>query len=371
MTAKLVALNPGLARALARLRKGVIKVASAGARKFEAPDYMVHPHLVQQSNWETFGPPKSGKSFAVTKLCWEVASADEDEDWPMPVECGYFGFPVDVHGPVVWVASEAKLETMRRFEALRQQHGERAHEIHILPRVNMADENESKALALYCREVGAVLVVIDTVNRSGGGDEGPGDMGNFVTGAEKFREELGVAHSLTVMLIHHSPRANPNQPRGHSSLDGWVEGSWNVTKQIRKGKPSIYTVKVGEGRTSSSEAEAIGQFQLKTWKLQDEDGEMMRNRKGRLVPVGYVVPMAKAEQKQAEREEKIERSEAVFSGTIGDTKPLRGSSPEKRKKLKEAAAAVRDGATVTEAADKFGIHRVTLSKYIKSASDND
>src|SRR5439155_6514929 len=61
-----------------------------------------------------------------------------------------------------------------------------------------------------------VLVVIDTLARSmtGGDENGPKDMGQFIASIDRIRETTGAG----VLVLHHTGWKETDRERGHTSL---------------------------------------------------------------------------------------------------------------------------------------------------------
>jgi hypothetical protein len=133
----------------------------------------------------------------------------------------WFGHAVH-RGPVLYVAGEGTAGLAQRQRAWQD-----ACEIfdlegmHWLPyAVNLLQPEWSKGLAELAADLGAVLVIIDTLARSmvGGDENKSGDMAAAIEACDLIRRKSGA----TVDLVHHTPKAG-DTPRGHSALEGAVD----------------------------------------------------------------------------------------------------------------------------------------------------
>lgn len=148
--------------------------------------------------WLT-GKPGSAKSFvAISMSC-----------------CISTGRPWHGHavkrGPVLYVVAEGVRGLRKRVRAWEYHNGVRCDVVFLPLRVDLIADRYP--LGLLARELGAVLVVIDTVARVTVGlkENDSADMGRIVQAAEVITE----LSDACVMYVHHEPRGgeNPQQQR--------------------------------------------------------------------------------------------------------------------------------------------------------------
>ena len=127
-------------------------------------------------------------------------------------------------GPVLYVLAEGVAGMARRQTAWLLSEGLTTGDIDAirwLPNsVDLLDSGWAQGLATAAATLGAVLVVIDTLNRSmpGGDENGTNDMGRIVAAADYIRRKSGAA----VLFVHHPPRGGKNL-RGSTALEGAVD----------------------------------------------------------------------------------------------------------------------------------------------------
>jgi len=126
--------------------------------------------------------------------------------------------------PALYVAAEGEAGMWNRLRAQIGEYG-MANDFHwIGQRMDLlSNDRDLDAVIEAALEIGAEIIVIDTLSRTfGGGDENsPKDMARYIANVDELRERTG-AH---VAIVHHTARAKPgsrssNLPRGHSSLEG-------------------------------------------------------------------------------------------------------------------------------------------------------
>jgi hypothetical protein len=188
------------------------------------PEPLIDGILTKGTLAVLYGKWGSGKSF--TGLDW-AASVSHSLPWQGREVRG---------GRVVYVAAEGAAGMGKRIEAWKQH-----MRVPTLPglevlddTVNLLDPTEALLLAYAVKAAGAVLVILDTLNRCipGGDENGPRDMGLLVAAADSIRKISGA----TVLVIHHVGK--DNSLRGHTSLPGAVE---TIIRQ-EGGSPTITLV---------------------------------------------------------------------------------------------------------------------------------
>lgn len=166
-----------------------------------------------------YGPPKNGKTFAALDLACCVATGS----W-------WKGHEV-IKAPVLYIVAEGVQGIGPRIDAWRRfnHHAGPMPGITWLPaRPNLRAPEWSGAVAALAEEIGARLVVIDTLARTfGGGDENTAqDMGRYVAGLDQIRERTGAC----ILVIHHTGKDRANGARGSNSLLGALDTELEVTK---------------------------------------------------------------------------------------------------------------------------------------------
>lgn len=135
-------------------------------------------------------------------------------------------------GLVVYVVAEGAAGFTRRVRAWESHHGmELGDGLQVLPRpVQAANVTEWAVLVEVLREMGPVLVVIDTQARCSVGMEenSAKDMGLFVDRADRIKNATGAC----VVLVHHQGHAG-DQGRGSSAVLGALDAEVAVVKEAR------------------------------------------------------------------------------------------------------------------------------------------
>src|SRR5262245_34871536 len=170
--------------------------------------YLVKGLIPKEGLSVVWGPPKSGKSFAVFDLCMHVALGWE-----------YRGRRVQ-QGVVVYCSFEGQSGLAARMEAFRQKHlTEDAESIPFFAQTMTLDlvrQADELIEAINAIGIKPAIVALDTLNRSLRGSENSDeDMGNYIKAADAIRE----AFSCAVIIIHHCG-IEGTRPRGHTSLTG-------------------------------------------------------------------------------------------------------------------------------------------------------
>jgi hypothetical protein len=163
-----------------------------------------------------YGPPGSGKSFAVLSLALHVASGRD-----------FAGCRASRKGGVVYVSAEAGEGFKRRAIAARDEMG--LYDDTPFALVTMApnlgrSDGDAQALIEAIREQTelagwhADIIVVDTLARAAQGiDENSSrDMGALVANCDKIANQL----SALVVAVHHSGKNTDNGMRGSSALLG-------------------------------------------------------------------------------------------------------------------------------------------------------
>jgi len=172
------------------------------------PSPLIDGVMFRDSLAVIYGKPGAKKSFVAIDLALCVGTGT----W-------WHGRRVEA-GPVLYVMAEGASGIGKRKRAWAAHNNVTARGVTWLPMaVSLLDGDWSEALTIVATELGAVLIVIDTLSRSmpGGDENAARDMTRVIDHADRLRERTGA----TVALIHHVPR-DGSTPRGHSSLEGAV-----------------------------------------------------------------------------------------------------------------------------------------------------
>lgn len=172
------------------------------------PEWVIDGVLPQAAFGYIIGEPGNGKTFVALDLAYCLATG---RDW--------WGHPVKVTGPVVYIAAEDNLGVQMRARAWRSRFlgGELAGQVHFITHPPQVGDPESfEALAMLIEEVRPVLVVIDTQARvTRGMDENDKRSVDPLIHAAEGMQRLGAA----VLMVHHPARGG-TVPRGSSAQEG-------------------------------------------------------------------------------------------------------------------------------------------------------
>lgn len=166
-----------------------------------------------------YGPPKAGKSFVAIDLALTVAVGRK-----------WLGRATEP-GLVLYVMAEGQAGASLRLDAWVAYHGitsEQPPNIKWYPApINLYETDASQAVADIARELGARLVIFDTLARcSVGADEiSAKDMGVLVHNADKVKH----AANCTVMIVHHSGKDTSRGMRGSNAFFGAVDAVLKVS----------------------------------------------------------------------------------------------------------------------------------------------
>lgn len=160
----------------------------------------------------------SMKSLAAISIAGAVATGQR----------ALWGLPVNVHGPVLYVYREGQQGLARRLVAWEDHYGTRLDNVTFVhDAVNLREPEDVRRLALLTRSLGAVLVILDPVARTGGGKEDVEDFGNYRLGVEALRDHTGAS----VLLTHNAGHAQGNRGRGHSTLEDGMDSCVSFAAQ--------------------------------------------------------------------------------------------------------------------------------------------
>ena len=170
-----------------------------------------------------FGESGCGKTFFALDLALHIAGGLE-----------WFGRRV-TKGRVVYVATEAGRSIRNRVAAFAQEKASDQTEFDFVAVVSPIDlchlgGKEDDVDRLIAAVGSADLIVIDTVGRAlaGGNENGPDDMGSFVTAIDRLREKLNCA----VIAVHHVGKNASLGGRGHSLLHCAVDTEIRIERRV-------------------------------------------------------------------------------------------------------------------------------------------
>ncbi|WP_349878774.1 AAA family ATPase [Micromonospora sp. HUAS YX12] len=184
---------------LDRLRAALLD--SAGLDTIPDPEPLIGEDVLFRDSlvW-VVGKPGHGKSFVVLDMAAAVGTGEPWQTYPVQ------------QGPVVFLVAEGARGTKKRVRAWETAMGRRMENVYFLPLpVQSTNRAEWDALVELCREIGAVMVVIDTQARVTVGVEENSntEMGHFVDQAEKLR----AASAACVVIVHHIGRNGETRSR--------------------------------------------------------------------------------------------------------------------------------------------------------------
>lgn len=210
-------------------------------------DWAVEGAAAQGSLTEFLGQPRSFKTFAALQL---GLAALLGKSW--------LGLEVSADA-VLYVSNEKtkatiahRLRTMLAGEAIDPDRFQLIHRKGVVLGGRHWDTVLAAVDELRAR-FGSVIVILDTLNSLSkpGFDE---NKGADMNGALDATRQLTNEREATVFLLHHPPRdeASQGRGRGHSSLDGEVEGTFSFERFFRTDPPrgqATLSPKDGEERT--------------------------------------------------------------------------------------------------------------------------
>ena len=193
-------------------------------------------------------------------------------DWALSVANGHnWQGRETLTGPIIYVAAEGAYGIHKRIEAWEYSWGKQQQTPDELFRVypaplNLLHPAEVGQLCEYA--VGALLVIIDTVNRCAvGGDENSArDMGMFIDALYRIREATGDG---TALALHHTGK-DKTTIRGSSALEAGVDTIYQT-----EGDHTGITLK----RTKRKDGPPIDTHELRFEPVQDS-GIIVPNRRG-------------------------------------------------------------------------------------------
>ena len=199
--------------------------STAEILKMPPPSWLIESVIPAGGLVGLVGPPGVGKTFVALDMALSVASG---QLWQ--------GLPTQ-HGRVLYISAEGRGGLSKRVAAWlhdRQIRASMAKLAWLLEAIPVYGDSESveKLIRRHHEELGFFpdLVVIDTLARCFDGDENiQEDMGRFVAGADRLREEF----DATVLVVHHT-RLDGERERGNTAFRGAADTMIFVSKESKQ-----------------------------------------------------------------------------------------------------------------------------------------
>ncbi len=184
---------------------------------------------------------------------------------------GHIGTGITWHGhyvkqgAVIYLVAEGEQGIRKRVRVWEQHYGVRMDNVMFLPRPVQAKSPEWRVFIELSRQVGPVLIVIDTQARvSVGVEENSNkEMGEIVDRMDDLRRATGAC----VGIVHHTGHQGEHG-RGASSVKGSMQSELNITKKGDRLSNIVLTVKSSKQK-DEEEGEGL-QFGLKRLSVNGE-----------------------------------------------------------------------------------------------------
>jgi len=125
-----------------------------------------------------------------------------------------YGLDVNEYGHVLYLYLEGAQGLSRRLDAWEDHHGRQMQGVTFLhDPIDMKQPGDVRALAVFARRLDALVIVLDSVAKTGGGKEDAEDFGAYRLGMETLRDATGAA----VVALHNSGH-DKSRGRGHTTL---------------------------------------------------------------------------------------------------------------------------------------------------------
>jgi hypothetical protein len=199
--------------------------STAELLRLPPPEWLIHGIMPAGGLIGLYGQPGIGKSFLALDFGMSVASGEPWQERAVK------------KGPVLYIAAEGGTGMSKRANAWLIDHDVKntaAQVMWLLESIPIyGDSNEvDRVMEKIVDEVQVHprLVVIDTLARCFDGNENEQeDMGRFVAGADRFRQEFEAA----VIVVHHT-RLDGDRERGNTAFRGAADTMLSV--QERQGR---------------------------------------------------------------------------------------------------------------------------------------
>ena len=203
-------------------------------KTFESPPALIGDVIAEKAFVVMYGPYSSGKTFISLDMALSLAT-------------GTSWHGADVRqGAVAYVLGEGLGGIGARVTAWREAHGAPSDTpFRLLPQAvefgsPAAVADLIASIATWTTELR--FLVIDTMFRCFVGNENsPEDVGAFVGGIDRCRQEMGCA----VLLLHHPGLTNTDRSRGHSALEQALD---QVIKIERNKDTGLITMSCAKNR---------------------------------------------------------------------------------------------------------------------------
>jgi hypothetical protein len=205
--------------------KSRITLLHGSELRYEPREHLVKG-IVQQNKFAViYGPPGSSKTFFCLDMALSIASGQT-----------FLGRPTK-QGPVIYVGAEGSEEIAKRLDAWDAEKAAlevsyKSVPFYYVPHAVIIPQGEQREdlVASVMEKVDGelngetpVAIFIDTLARCSEGDENSNsDMGRFVAAADEIRMRLKGA---TVVVVHHTPKSDPETLRGASALHGAIDSA--------------------------------------------------------------------------------------------------------------------------------------------------
>lgn len=195
--------------------------------ELSSADGVIAGWLPRQGLGAIVGPPASGKTFVCVELAGRIAKSPEPDPITQKPEPERFAGRAVRHGTVLYFAGEDAAGVAHRAALWARANGADLRRLHVFGRpVPLSYLNDAISFVLEATDEIATsgdapaLIVIDTFRTAFSGEENSsGDVSAATTAAAVLARMFDVA----VVLVHHSPKTNPNDPRGSSALKGALD----------------------------------------------------------------------------------------------------------------------------------------------------
>jgi hypothetical protein len=211
------------------------------------PAWAIHRLLPARGLANTYGPPKSRKSFLMTDALFHIARG-----------VAYAGRDV-LPGPVFYCTGEGVSGFKRRLVVMRQHHEVEGHRLPFFMVPNVPDiGSERTNLGELFTAIDRCLVdhrlprprvvALDTVARCmGAGDENTArDMGRLVDRCGEIERR----YRCLVQLIHHTGKDATLGSRGSNALNGAADVTWKVERSDGFSRVTVEEMKDGPSGAS-------------------------------------------------------------------------------------------------------------------------
>ena len=194
-----------------------------GDLELKEPEWIIDGILEKNALVCGFGAPAAGKTFVMVDMALCVASGTQ-----------YHGRDVD-GGTVFYIAGEGHNGFVRRCKAWAKHNDTPIDDIPFFKSNRSVVMNDEKTVEQMFNTIKQLseefgqpkLVVIDTLNRSMGGDENSTkDMSMFIQSVDKIADEF----ACTVLVAHHTGHGTKDRARGSSAWLGALDAEFQVQK---------------------------------------------------------------------------------------------------------------------------------------------